>query len=96
MSVMDNEGHDPQGFLNTPNYSHSFAAEAKADTRTCSCYPGEGPLPCTKQHALRDCWRVAVLAETNQNIVALKNQDRQPHEQKLLDYLMRVRAALDR
>lgn len=68
----------------------------EADTRTCTCYPGEGPNPCTRQFALRECWRVAVLEETQQNIVALKNRDRQSHEQVLLDYLMRVRAALER
>lgn len=71
------------------------AAEAKIDTRTCTCYPGEGPLPCTRRHALRDCWRVAVLTETQQNIIALKNRDRHSSEQKLLDYLMRVRTALE-
>ena len=69
--------------------------EAKADTRTCTCYPGEGPDPCPRQHALRDCWRVAVLKETNENIVMLKNRDRQPYEQTLLNYLMRVRNCLE-
>lgn len=70
-------------------------SEAKVDNRTCSCYPGEGPLPCTKQHAFHECWRVAVRAETQQNISILKGRDRQPHEQKLLDYLLRVRTALE-
>lgn len=69
--------------------------EAKADTRTCSCYPGEGPIPCPKKHALRHCWRAAVLEETQQGIVELKNRDRQPHEQALLDYMMRVRNVLE-
>lgn len=72
------------------------AAEANAlDTRTCTCYPGEGPVPCTRKFALRDCWRAAVLSQTQEHIVALKNRDRQPHEQRLLDYLMRVRTALE-
>lgn len=70
-------------------------ADAKLDTRTCACFPGEGPDPCTRQFALRDCWRVALLAETQGYIVALKNRDRQPHEQRLLDYLMRIRTALE-
>ena len=69
--------------------------EAKADTRTCTCYPGEGPEPCPRQHALRDCWRVAVLKETQENIVVLKNRDRHYPEQVLLEYLMRVRKCLE-
>lgn len=69
------------------------AAEAKP--RACSCYPGEGPLPCAQQHALRQCWQVAVRDETQKHIVRLKNRDRQPDEQSLLDYLMRVRCALE-
>lgn len=63
--------------------------------RACTCYPGEGPWPCEGKHALRDCWRAAVIDETQKHIVALKNRDRQPHEQSLLDYLMRVRCALE-
>ncbi len=69
--------------------------EAKADTRTCTCYPGEGPVPCPRKFALRDCWRAAVLDETQRSIVILKNRDRQPHEQGLLNYMMRVRTALE-
>ena len=72
-----------------------YAAQQAVDTRTCTCFPGEGPEPCPRQHALRDCWRVAVLKETQENIVALKNRDRQPHEQVLLNYLMRVRNCLE-
>ena len=71
------------------------AAEAKPDTRACSCYPGEGPLPCPRKHALRDCWRSAVLEETERAIIALKSRDRHTNEQSLLDYLMRVRFALE-
>jgi hypothetical protein len=70
--------------------------QAVADNRACSCYPGEGPEPCTRKHALRECWRVAVLAETQEAIVELKNKDRRPVEQTVLEYLMRVRTALDR
>lgn len=70
-------------------------AEAKTDTRTCTCYPGEGPLPCPRKFALRDCWRAAVLEETQRYIVAFKNVDRNRNEQNMLDYLMRVRAALE-
>lgn len=69
--------------------------QADEHPRTCTCYPGEGPLPCTHQYALRDCWRVAVLAETQMMIVSLKNRDREPPEQSLLDYLMRVRTCLE-
>ena len=71
------------------------AQEAKADTRACTCYPGEGPSPCPRRFALRDCWRKAVLEETQLNIVALKNRDRSPVEQALLNYMMRVRNALE-
>jgi hypothetical protein len=70
-------------------------AESTTDTRTCTCYPGEGPDPCPRRFALRDCWRAVVREETQSYIVALKNRDRQPHEQALLDYLMRVRQCLD-
>lgn len=70
--------------------------EAKrSEARACSCYPGEGPLPCPKKFALRDCWRSAVLDETQQHIVRLKNQDRHPSEESLLNYLKRVRCALE-
>ena len=72
------------------------AMEAAAESfRQCTCYPGEGPQPCEHKYALHDCWRAAVMKETQQHIVALKNRDRQPHEQKLLDYLMRVRKCLE-
>lgn len=74
---------------------HTMMATEAKDARSCTCYPGEGPLPCPRKHALRDCWRAAVIDETQKNIVALKNRDRQPHEQALLDYLMRVRCALE-
>lgn len=71
------------------------ACEAKADTRTCSCYPGERPDPCQRKHAFRDCWRAAVLEETQGHIVELKNRDRSTIEQQMLDYFMRVRTALE-
>jgi hypothetical protein len=67
--------------------------KAKADT--CTCYPGEGPLPCPRKFALRDCWRSAVLDETQGHIVRLKNRDRRPDEELLLNYLKRVRCALE-
>lgn len=72
-----------------------ISQSANAGPHKCTCYPGEGPEPCTRQYALRDCWRVAVLDETQKLIVALKNRDRQPHEQALLDYCMRVRNVLE-
>jgi hypothetical protein len=67
----------------------------ESNTRPCSCDPGEAPLPCPRKFALRDCWRAAVLEETQRHIVRLKNQDRHTDEQALLDYLMRVRTALE-
>jgi hypothetical protein len=73
----------------------NYEAQAAVDTRTCTCFPGEGPVPCPRKFAYHDCWRAAVLKETQENIVALKNMDRNVHEQILLDYMMRVRTALD-
>ena len=75
--------------------SDTQACEAKPDTRTCSCYPGEGPEPCERKHAFHDCWRSAVQKETQALIVALKNRDRNAYEQLMLDYAMRVRTALE-
>jgi hypothetical protein len=63
--------------------------------RPCTCYPGEGPIPCPRKYAFRDCWKAAVLDETQKHISALKQVDRHKHEQELLDYLMRVRTALE-
>ena len=71
------------------------AAEAKADTRTCTCHPDDRPEPCTRKFATSHCWRAAVYDETREAIVALKNSDRSPLEQKFLDHLMRVERALD-
>lgn len=81
--------------LDSEFYVMMAEAGAATEKRSCSCYPGEGPLPCPLKHALRDCWRSVVMDETQKNIVALKSRDRQPHEQALLDYLMRVRCALE-
>jgi hypothetical protein len=66
-----------------------------AAERGCTCHPDERPEPCEHKYAFRDCWRSAVLKETQSRIVWLKNHDRQPHEQALLDYMMRVRTALE-
>jgi hypothetical protein len=71
------------------------AAEAKPDTRTCTCHPDDRPAPCPRKFATHDCWRAAVYAETREHIVFLKNRDRQPIEQEMLDYFMRVERALD-
>lgn len=75
--------------------STTFEGVTNAKTDTCTCYPGEGPLPCFRKHALRDCWRAAVLDETQRMIVALKNQDRTVFEELLLDYLKRVSNCLE-
>lgn len=71
------------------------AAEAKADTRKCTCHPDDAPVPCPRKFAAHHCWRAAVYAETKAQIVLFKNRDRSPDEQKVLDYLMRVERALD-
>lgn len=31
------------------------------DVRPCTCYPGEGPVPCEQQYALAECWAVRAL-----------------------------------
>ena len=69
--------------------------ERKTEPRSCTCHPNDRPEPCERKYALTDCWRSAVLQETQLYIVHLKNKDRQPHEQSQLDYLMRVRRAFD-
>lgn len=61
----------------------------------CICPPDERPEPCEHEYDLRDCWRFAVLRETQDSIVELKNRDRNNAEQVFLDYLMRVRTALE-
>lgn len=69
--------------------------DPRADTGSCTCYPGEGPLPCPLKHALRDCWRAAVMDETQTHIVDLKNRDRNSDQDRVLNYLKRVRCALE-
>lgn len=71
------------------------AAEAKPDTRTCTCHPDDRPEPCPRRFATSHCWRSAVYSETWEAMVRLKNQDRNPAEQLMLNYLMRVEHALD-
>jgi hypothetical protein len=75
--------------------SGDYEAQAAVDMRTCTCFPGEGPVPCPRKFAYHDCWQAAVLDETQNMIVMLKGRDRSPAEQDLLDYLMRVRTALE-
>jgi hypothetical protein len=76
--------------------------EAVADTRPCTCHPADNPpVPCPRQFAVKDCRRVAVLRETQKNIIAIKSRDQNvaPNlirfERELLDYMMRVRDALE-
>lgn len=71
------------------------ASEAKADTRVCTCHPDDAPVPCPRKYATHDCWRAAVLDETQTNIAYLKGRDRDQREQAWLDYLMRVRRAVE-
>jgi len=71
------------------------AAEAKEDTRTCACHPDDAPSPCPRKFAARHCWRAAVYEETREGMIRLKNRDRNPAEQLLLNYMMRVERALD-
>lgn len=69
---------------------------AVADARSCTCHPDdERPDPCPRRHGFNECWRAAVLDETQKNIVYLKNQDRSIFEQSMLDYLLRVRKVLE-
>lgn len=63
--------------------------------RGCSCHPDDRPLPCPRRHASHECWREAVLQETNGELIALKNRDRSPSEELLLNYLKRVRRSLE-
>jgi hypothetical protein len=71
------------------------AAEAKLDTRKCTCHPDDAPAPCQRKFATHHCWRAAVYKETMSHIVLLKNTDRNSIEQQMLDYFMRVERALD-
>lgn len=74
---------------------HPMYAEAKADTRKCTCHPDDAPVPCPRKFAAHHCWRAAVYDETRGHIVKLKNMDRNTVEQEMLDYFMRVERALD-
>lgn len=71
------------------------AAEAKPDTRKCTCHPDDAPIPCPRKFATHHCWRAAVYNETREQLILFKNRDRTPEEQKALDFLMRVERALD-
>lgn len=71
------------------------SAEAKEDTRKCTCHPDDRPEPCTRKFATSHCWRAAVYEETRGHVIKLKNVDRIPIEQEMLDYFMRVERALD-
>ena len=71
------------------------AADAKIDTRKCTCHPDDAPMPCPRKFAAHHCWRAAVYDETRAQIVLFKNRDRTLDEQRALDYLMRVERALD-
>jgi len=74
---------------------HPMYAEAKADTRTCTCHPDDRPVPCQRKFATSHCWRAAVYAETREAVIALRNRDRTQAEQMMLSHLMRVERALD-
>lgn len=71
------------------------AVEIVPDTRTCNCHPDDAPVPCPRKFATHHCWRASVYDETREALVHLKNKDRSPTEQKILDYLMRVERALN-
>lgn len=68
---------------------------AMRDDRKCCCHPDDAPVPCPRKFATHHCWRAAVYYETREAVVALKNRDTSPAEQKMLDYLKRVERALD-
>jgi hypothetical protein len=71
------------------------AAEAKPDTRTCTCHPDDRPVPCTRKFASSHCWRAAVYKETWDALIAIKSRDHSVEEGRFLDYLKRVERALD-
>jgi hypothetical protein len=71
------------------------AAEAKPDTRTCTCHPDDRPDPCPRQFATSHCWRAAVYKDVRDGVIALKGRDRSTSEQEFLNHLMRVERALD-
>jgi hypothetical protein len=71
------------------------AAEAKPDTRTCTCHPDDRPNPCTRKFATSECWRAAVYKETWDALIAIKSRDRSVEEERFLNYLKRVERALD-
>lgn len=71
------------------------AAEFKPDTRTCTCHPDDAPSPCPRKFATHHCWRAAVYDEARTAVIALKNRDRGPLEQALLNHMMRVERALE-
>lgn len=73
-----------------------MADEAKAeDTRACTCYPGERPVPCQRKYASGECWRSFVSQCTQRIIERLESRDRTPVDQMALDYFKHVRRALE-
>lgn len=80
--------------VSTHDDLHGDGHAVEAPLRACSCHPDDAPIPCPRKHATHHCWRAAVYDETRKMVIALKNRDRQPLEQALLDYLMRVERAV--
>lgn len=73
---------------------HGDGREVQAEPRACTCHPDDAPIPCERKHGATHCWRSAVYKETRLGIVELKNKDRNPAEQALLNYMMRVERAV--
>lgn len=71
------------------------AADAKTDTRTCTCHPEDRPEPCPRKFATSHCWRAALYDEVREGIIELENRDRSQIEQTWLNHLKRVERALD-
>ena len=53
----------------------SEAAEAKTDTRTCTCFPGEGPVPCPRKFALTHCMAADLGKKLRHSIATAMNDD---------------------
>lgn len=82
--------------LAVANARESHPNEVKnAAPLACTCHPDDRPEPCQRKHGHIHCWQAAVFADTRKLIVALKNVDRSPLEQSILNYAMRVERALE-
>ena len=94
----DNFGKDEVRMRELARVKAAFALTEGAAQRkevACTCHPDDSPTPCQRKYATHHCWRSAVYDETRAALIELKNRDRSPVEEKILDYLKRVERALD-